>query len=311
MTTLSHQPVLLNEVLTSLAPQAGQTYLDCTAGLGGHAAAIAERLGPRGRVILIDLDASNLAAAAARVRALPDAPTVETIHASFAETPHRLAALSARADMVLADLGFASNQVDDAARGLSFMRDGPLDMRMNSSARLTAAELVATFSEPQLTSAIRQFGEDRHAPRIARAIIAARKLAPIERTTQLADIIRAAVPRAPADTIDPATRTFQALRIVVNDEIGNLDALLDTLSDAARAARTPRPPRPMFLNPGARIGIIAFHSLEDRPVKQAFLALTSAAVAKPIGEQPQTATPDEAHTNPRARSAKLRAIALT
>jgi len=307
MIGLVHNPVLLAQTLESLAPRAGETFVDCTAGLGGHAAALAARLGSQGRVILFDLDAANLASAAAHVRSIPSPPRVDAIHASFAEVPHRLRALEAKADLLLADLGFASNQVDDAQRGLSFMRDGPLDMRMNPAARLTAAELVATLTEAQLTSAIRQFGEDRGASRIARAIVAARRVAPIERTSQLAEVIRKATPRAPTDTIDPATRTFQALRIMVNDEIGNLDALLDAIGDAARAAHASRP---TWLAPGARVGLIAFHSLEDRPVKQAFQAMTSAGLGVAVGEQPQTATPDEAHTNPRSRSAKLRVVRL-
>ncbi len=304
---LTHNPVLLTQTIETLSPRAGQTYVDCTAGLGGHAMAIAPKLGPQGLVILFDLDAKNLASAMANVRSIENAPRVEAIHASFAEVPHRLGAMKIQADLVLADLGFASNQVDDAERGLSFMRDGPLDMRLNPAARLTASELVNTLTEAQLINAIRQFGEDRSAPRIARAIVAARRVAPIQRTSQLAEVIRQAVPRAPSDTIDPATRTFQALRIMVNDELGNLDALLDAVGDAARAAHANRP---TWLARGARVALIAFHSLEDRPVKQAFQAMTSTGVATEVGEQPRTATPDEAYANPRSRSAKLRVVQI-
>ncbi len=296
----AHIPVLLHEVLTLLSPRPGQVYVDCTAGLGGHAAALAARLLPGGTVVLCDLDASNLTSAAERVRSEHGAAlTVRTFHGSFAGLPQRLAALNLRAHLVLADLGFASNQVDDASRGLSFSRDGPLDMRMNAAASTTAAHLVASLGEEELADIIFNFGEERHARRVAEAIVRARAQAPIATTGHLADIVRSVVRRTPGGGIDPATRTFQALRIAVNDELGNLGALLD-------AVARPNP----WLAPGAVVAIISFHSLEDRPVKQAFTRLVEAGAAADLTPKPLRAGPDEVSANPRAGSAKLRAVRL-
>ncbi|MFN0011279.1 MAG: 16S rRNA (cytosine(1402)-N(4))-methyltransferase RsmH [Phycisphaerales bacterium] len=295
-----HIPVLLHEVLTLLSPQPGQTYVDCTAGLGGHAAAVAARLIPGGTMVLADLDASNLARAADRIRTEhATALTLHTFHGSFAGLPHQLAALNLKANLVLADLGFASNQVDDASRGLSFSRDGPLDMRMNPAATTTAAHLVASLSETELADIIFNFGEERHSRRVAEAIVRARAQSPITTTAHLADIVRSVVRRSPGGGIDPATRTFQALRMAVNDELGNLGALLD-------AVARPGP----WLAPGAVVAIISFHSLEDRPVKQAFTRLVAAGAAEDLTPKPLRAGPSEVASNPRAGSAKLRAVRL-
>lgn len=297
--------MLVNEVLALLEPRSGHVYADCTAGLGGHAAAVAAAIGERGTVVLADLDAGNLAASAARVCGLANAPRVETLHGSFAALPRHVASLGLRADLVLADLGFASNQVDDAARGLSFMRDGPLDMRLNPAATTTAAVLVASASEGELADIIFTLGEERHARAVAAAIVRERAASPIRTTAQLADVVRSAVRRAGSGGggkgrgIDPATRTFQAIRMAVNDELGNLDALLAALD-------TPG----VWLSAGATIAIITFHSLEDRPVKQAFARLGAAGLAQELTPKPLRPSADEMAANPRAGSAKVRAIRL-
>lgn len=312
-----HIPVLPNEVLAALgladsaAARPNLVYADCTAGLGGHAALVAQRLGPGGTVALADLDPGNLAHAAARLKALPQPPVVRTFPGNFAALPHGLRSAGLAADLVLADLGFASPQVDDPARGLSFSKDGPLDMRLDPASPRTAAGLVATLPERELAEIIREYGEERHAILVARAIVAARKAvpaAPLTTTAALAAVVRSAL-RGKYDPggIDPATRTFQALRIAVNDELGNLAALLDAIADAAADLAAGRP---TWLRPGARIAVISFHSLEDRPVKQAFAALVAKGRAVDLLDGPVGPTPAEVAGNPRSRSAKLRAIAL-
>lgn len=303
----SHIPVLLSEVLAVLDPRPGEVYLDCTAGLGGHAAAIAPRLGPTGTVVLVDLDPGNLAAATDRIRALPDAPRILAQRGNFAEAPFRLEALGLRANLVLADLGFASPQVDDPARGLSFQTEGPLDMRLDPQGPVTAADLVNRLDEAELERILREFGEERESRRIAQKLSRERVREPITTTTRLAAIVRGVVgPRHPGG-VDPATRTFQALRIAVNDEIGNLDALLHHVDRGARrAAAAPN----SWLAPAARVAVIAFHSLEDRPVKRAFESLVKAAHAANATDGLVTASDAELAVNPRARSAKLRVIRL-
>lgn len=318
MSESGHIPVLLAETLAALSPREGEVYLDCTAGRGGHAAAIAPFLGPTGTVVLCDLDAVNLAFAAERVGAIPNPPRVLTLHASFAQAPRFLVEQGLRADCVLADLGFASTQVDDPARGLSFMRDGPLDMRLNPASGPTAADLVASMPEAELVRLIAEYGEERRARAVAAAIVAARRGGgggaggPIRTTTRLAEIVRSVVRREPGG-IDPATRTFQALRIAVNDELGNLEALLEAVDRGARAAAAgaDKPVRQGdgWLAPGARVAVITFHSLEDRPVKRAFAAAAQAGLARDACGVVK-ATPAEVAGNPRAGSAKLRAIVL-
>lgn len=307
----SHTPVLLSETLGVLTPSPGETYVDCTAGLGGHAAAVGERLGPGGRVVLADLDPANLESAGARVRA-SGVGRVETVRGSFVDLPRRLEEQAIGADCVLADLGFASPQVDDPERGLSFRAEGPLDMRLDPSGPVTAAELVNTLPEAELADLIWRWGEERHARRIARKVVEARADAPIETTVRLAEIVRSACPRpprrgGPRPRIDAATRTFQALRIGVNDEIGSLDSLL---ASVVRAGEGVAGGRRTWLNPGARVAIITFHSLEDRPVKRAFAALVERGLGVAITRKPITPGEEECAANPRARSAKLRAIRI-
>ncbi len=322
----SHVPVLLDEVVEALSPKPGETYLDCTAGLGGHAERIAEQLahgeggerGGRGQeggrgggsVILCDLDHGNLARAQARLKPRFPAINLTTLHGNFADAPRKLSELRLAADMVLADLGFASSQMDDASRGFSFMRDGPLDMRLDPSAPITAAELVNTMSEPELASLIFEYGEDRHARRIAQKLVRERASAPIETTARLAELVVDAVPpqHGPKGGIHPATRTFQALRIAVNDELGNLRRLLDAIARGAALAAERNGPSHGWLNHDARIGIISFHSLEDRLVKQAFADLVERGLAERLTRKPVEASDAEVQRNPRARSAKLRAV---
>lgn len=298
-----HVPVLLAETLEHLAPREGETFVDCTAGLGGHAAAVAARLGTAGRAVLSDADGGNLAAAVARVREVSGPAEVVPIHGNFADLPRALAERGVRADMVLADLGFASSQMDDAARGLSFQRDGPLDMRFDPTSPVTAEELVATLPEAELARLIGEFGEERHAARIARKLVAARGAEPISTTARLAHLVRQAVPASPVG-IDPSTRTFQALRIAVNDELGSLHSLLASITRAAAGSGAP------FLAAGARVAMISFHSLEDRPIKHTFAGLVHEGRAEHLTRRPVTPGHAEVAANPRSRSAKLRVIRL-
>ncbi|MFI4897528.1 MAG: 16S rRNA (cytosine(1402)-N(4))-methyltransferase RsmH [Phycisphaerales bacterium JB059] len=311
---LGHIPVLPTETLEALAPAPGQTLIDCTAGLGGHAASVAEILGPAGKVVLNDLDAGNLTRAAERVRATlrpddPDSAGVLPINGGFTHLPRILADRGLSGDMLLADLGFASTQVDDPARGLSFRQEGPLDMRLDPTSPVTAAELVNTLPERELADLIWRFGEDRNARRIARKVVEARGEGPIETTSRLSEIVRSACPpsRGTPSRIDPATRTFQALRIAVNDEIGSLES---RLASGTRAARDVARGEESWLKPGARIVFISFHSLEDRPVKRAFASLCEQDLAGAITRKPVCASDAERERNPRARSAKLRAVRL-
>jgi 16S rRNA (cytosine1402-N4)-methyltransferase len=295
---------MLDEVVRLLDPREGDTVVDCTAGLGGHAAALAERLGHGGTMVLNDLDPGLLARAEARVRALPDPPRVLAWRGNYADVPRRLAAEGLPADVVLADLGFASTQVEDAERGFSFMRDGPLDMRLDPSSGVSAADLVNTLSERELGEILRDFGEERAWGRIAQKLVAERKSSPISTTGRLASIVRSVLgPRTDAARIDPATRTFQALRIAVNDEIGCLRSLLESVSRSAAMGGG-------WLKKGARVGVIAFHSLEDRLVKEIFNDLVKRGLARPVGGRPVAASAEEVGRNPRARSAKLRTVRL-
>jgi 16S rRNA (cytosine1402-N4)-methyltransferase len=296
-----------------LAPGVGETYLDCTAGLGGHAAAVGRVLGPGGMVILNDADPGNLAASEGRVReALGEGcPKLVSIHGNFADVARRLAERNLCADLVLADLGFASTQVEDAARGFSFSRDGPLDMRMDPGSAVTAGELVNSMPETELARVLWELGEERAARAVARKIVQARAAGTISTTGQLAEIVRSAARGAPG--IDPATKTFQALRIVVNDELGSLEALLEAVRRSAglvaRELRAGEQRGPgVWLRPGARIGIISFHSLEDRMVKRAFQGLVQGGLAAAVTRRPIEAGEEEVAANPRSRSAKLRVV---
>ncbi|MDB5309518.1 MAG: rsmH 1 [Gemmataceae bacterium] len=279
-----HVPVLPAEVLRLLDPQPGQTWVDCTVGGGGHSRLIADRLGPTGKLIGLDQDPTMLDLARPRLAGLP----VTLVHANFDQLADVLRNLGGGpVDGVLADVGFASDQIERAARGFSFREDGPLDMRLDPTAGETAADLVNRVSEAGLADIFYEFGEERHSRRVARRIVERRAERPFETTADLADLVRRSVPRAGG--IDPATRVFQALRIAVNDELGALDRLLAAL--------------PRVVTPGGKAGVISFHSLEDRRVKQAF---RTAAVWEPVTKKPVEAAADEVARNPRARSAKLR-----
>ncbi|KAA0215338.1 MAG: 16S rRNA (cytosine(1402)-N(4))-methyltransferase RsmH [Leptolyngbya sp. PLA3] len=294
----------MDEVLAALEPRPGQTLVDCTAGLGGHSARIAERLGPAGRVVLFDLDPDNLARATEAVgRALGNPSRVVAVHGSFAWIGRELTRRGLVGDLLLADLGFASNQMDDPQRGFSFRQDGPLDMRLDPSGPVTAADLVSQLSERELADLIFRYGEDRLSRRIARAIAEERQKQPMSTTGRLASVVEQAYPPAARrGPIHAATRTFQALRIAVNDEIGNLESLLAGLVGQSESHE--------WLSAGARVAIISFHSLEDRPVKQTFAQLASAEKARLIHRKVVFASESEITNNARARSARLRALEL-
>ena len=289
---LAHEPVLLPEAIDLLDPARGGVFVDCTVGLGGHSRALLEA----GATRLIGLDRDGSALALARETLQPFADRIELVHADYRELGRVLDERGlAGVSGTLADLGVSSMQLDDERRGFSFRRDEPLDMRMDQSQGPSAAELLRTVDEGELADVIFQFGEERHSRRVARAIVSARREAPIETTGRLAAVVRRAVPHQGYQRIDPATRTFQALRIWVNRELDGLDAFL------AEAARR--------LLAGARLAVITFHSLEDRIVKHTFRALEKTGEGlRILTKRPVTPADDEVARNPRARSAKLRAI---
>jgi len=303
-----HAPVLLEEAIAALAPRDQATYVDGTFGLGGYSRALLAAANCR--VIAIDRDPAAIALGGELARANPGRFTV--VEGRFGELAQILAQLGiAEVAGIALDLGVSSGQIDDPARGFSFRADGPLDMRMGEEGP-TAAELVNRLAEGELARIIRDFGEERFGRQVARAIVTARAKAPIATTGQLAAIVRSVV-RAGADGIDPATRTFQALRIEVNDELGELDRGL------AAAER--------LLKPGGRLAVVAFHSLEDRRVKRFMKGRSAAGRVRSRllpGERPEcpasfrliTKKPirpgeGELAANPRARSARLRAAERT
>lgn len=259
--------------------------------------------------MLNDLDPGNLERAAERVRTAESGVEVIAIHGSFSELPAKLASRGIKADCFLADLGFASNQVDDPERGLSFKQDGPLDMRLDPTQGVTAADLIRDLPEEELADLIFRYGEERLSRRIAQKLVEARLNGPILTTSRAASIIRSAFPASMARSsrIDPATRTFQALRIAVNGELEHIERLLGSIGKESQRIAT-RTDGEGWLSSGARVGIIAFHSLEDRPVKQAFVDFASRDLVGRLTKKPITAGDSEAATNPRARSAKLRGI---
>ena len=280
-----HRPVMLDEVLRWLDPRPGMTILDGTAGAGGHTAAIAARVGPGGRVVGLDPDPEMLALAAAATEGLP----VTLVQGRYSAAADILDDLGlGQVDGILLDLGLSSDQLAWAHRGFSFDRDGPLDMRYDPTQNRSAADIVNNMPEAELADLIYLHGEERHSRRIARNIVEARKAARFETTAQLAAVVRRGVP-GKWGPMDPATRTFQALRIEVNRELEHLDAILGELAD--------------LLAPGGRAAILSFHSLEDRRVKHAFRGDPNLTV---LTKKPATAGPDELNHNPRARSAKLR-----
>ena len=293
--TAGHVPVMSLEALGFLLPERGGTFVDCTVGLGGHARAILEA----GATRLIGLDRDLDALARAREALAPFGDRVRLVHADYRAIEEVLD--REHVDLIdgtLADLGVSSLQFDAPGRGFSFQRDEPLDMRMDRSGGDTAADLVARSTERELADAIFQFGEERFSRRIARAIVEARREAPVDTTGRLAAIVRRAIPRRPGRgplRIDPATRTFQALRIWVNQELDGLDRFLEA---AARRLRA-----------GARLVAITFHSLEDRIVKHTLRALEHRedVAVKVLTKRPVVPSELEVQRNPRARSAKLRA----
>ena len=288
--------MLVAEVLAHLRPNRGGLFVDCTVGLAGHAVSLLE--GGASRLIGLDRDPAALAVAKETLARFAD--RVELVHTDYRQfarvlDDRRLSGV----DGVLADLGVSSMQLDSPGRGFSFRRDDPLDMRMDTSAGPTAADLIAEADERTLADVIYQFGEERHARRVARFIVEARKAGRIETTGQLADLVRRAVPRKGFVRIDPATRTFQAIRIWVNRELDGLDVFV---SDVARR-----------LNPAGRMAVITFHSLEDRIVKHTLRHLQSAGDIglRVLTKRPIVPAEDEVARNPRARSAKLRVAERT
>jgi 16S rRNA (cytosine1402-N4)-methyltransferase len=281
-----HIPVLFNEVLEWLAPAPGKIFVDGTLGGGGHTEALARAVGPTGLVVAADLDPAALARCEVRLAGLP----VKLAATNYADIPEVLDDLEIQGvDGILLDLGLSSDQLADAERGFSFQLDGPLDLRFDPEQGESAAELLSHIGEQRLADIIYQYGEERHSRRIAKKIVETRRSAPIRTAGQLAELVRSCVPRTPGLRIDPATRTFQALRIAVNEELASLEKSLATFPDC--------------LKPGGRLAIISFHSLEDRLVKHAFRNDERLEV---LTKKPILPSEREETENPRARSAKLR-----
>ncbi len=290
-----HIPVLAREVMDLLNPSAGQTVVDATIGYGGHAALLLEAIGPEGTLIGLDVDEGNLFAARQRWGATA---RIRLVRSNFERIADVLCELGIEAvDVVLADLGMCSGQLDDSSRGFSFQQDGPLDMRLDDRETTTAADLVNRLSERDLADLIYEFGQERFSRKIAKAIHQVRHKARITRTLELANVVCRALEQQPdshREKIHPATRTFMALRIAVNRELEVLQGLLDQL--------------PQVLRPGGRAAVISFHSLEDGLVKNAFRRSQQEGLAKILTKKPVVASMQERHNNPRARSAKLRVI---
>ena len=292
---MTHAPVMTAEVLQYLQPERGGVFVDCTVGLGGHARALLEA----GATRLLGLDRDRDALDIARQTLAPWAARVDLVHADYREVDTILDARKiATIDGALADLGVSSLQLDAPGRGFSFQCDEPLDMRMDQSSGDRAADLLARATERELADAIFQYGEERYSRRIARALVAARQDAPVSTTGRLASIVRRAIPRRGFMRIDPATRTFQALRIWLNRELEGLDHFVAAIANRLRI--------------GARLAVITFHSLEDRIIKRTFRDLagdvpkTQPAAVRILTKKPITPGNDELERNPRARSAKLR-----
>ena len=289
-----HQPVMVQEVLHYLNPNPGAIIIDGTVGTGGHSLMVLPHLLPDGRLLAIDHDQESLLLA--RKRLAEFEPQVTCLHGNFRHIPILLRKLGiSRVDGLLLDLGMSSVQVDRPERGFSFSKEGPLDMRMDSEQDATAATLLNTLTADELTVVLETLGEERFARRIAHCIVQARRVCPIATTTQLARLVIQAIPSHERHgRLHAATRTFQALRLAVNDELGALRDLLQQL--------------PTLLNPGARAVILTFHSLEDRLVKQAFLQGMRDQRWTILTKKPVRPSRDEVVKNVRARSAKLRAL---
>ena len=292
---IRHVPVLLGPVLEILSPRPGQIVLDCTLGLGGHSAALLEQIGPTGRLIGVDFDPANLAIAAAALEKISG--NFQLFHNNFAAIPSILIEAGIeRVDAILADLGVASPQIDDPARGFSYRRPGPLDMRMDPTRGQTASAIINRIDERELAAALLKLGDETDAPKIAALVVRRRKIRPITTTQELMAIVCEArdftLKRGAGAKLHPAARTFQALRILVNRELANLDRLLDVI--------------PQCLKPGGTAAIISFHSGEDRRVKAAFRDGERGGIYAEISPEPILADVAEQRLNPRSRSAKLR-----
>ena len=304
MALSGHVPVLLREALEYLAIRPEGTYVDCTVGAGGHSAEIARRL-TTGRLLALDRDPQALELARRRLSEFGNTGLgntklgnkVKLVQAHFeglVETTRQQGA--APADGLLADLGLSRMQLDNPQRGFSFATEGPLDMRMDPAQPRTAAEVVNRTGERELADLIYKFGEERRSRKIAKAIVRAR---PLRSTKQLAEIVQAASGPSRRRGLHPATRTFQALRIFVNNELGELEAMLASLPSSGT------------LRPGARIVVISFHSLEDRIVKQSYRQWQAEGFARILTRHVVVPSPSEVQANPRARSAKLRAAEIS
>lgn len=285
---LTHTPVLLKEVLDLLNPQSGQTFIDGTVGLGGHAAAIWQHIAPDGRLLAIDRDERNLKLARERLSSCDGIVFAQGSYAEVKNIAYEHGFSSARG--ILLDLGYASSHIEDASRGFSFQSEGHLDMRYDVRQKLTAEEIVNEYETDELAKLFRRYGEERQAMRIAVAISKARKKERFTTTTQLADLIESLIPRR--GKIHPATKVFQALRIAVNDELGELERALPHLAD--------------MLEPDGILAVISFHSLEDRLVKKFIKDQEARGAGENLTKRVITPTTQEVRDNPRARSAKLR-----
>ncbi|WP_347244054.1 16S rRNA (cytosine(1402)-N(4))-methyltransferase RsmH [Thermogutta sp.] len=286
-----HIPVMPQEVLKFLDPQPGQIIVDATLGGGGHTRLIAQRVWPGGAVIALDRDPAAVHRAEKNLAALP----VRIVQGNFRDLPEILEDLDVETvDGILLDLGMSSDQLADVSRGFSFQADGPLDLRFDPTSGEPAWTLVNRMGEKALADLIYRYGEERFSRRIAARIVEERKKSPIKSARDLAELICRVVPRHRSGGIHPATRTFQALRIAVNDELGALETALRRYPD--------------ILRPGGRLVVISFHSLEDRLVKEAFKSDPRYTV---LTKKPITPSEEEIAANPRARSAKLRAAART
>jgi len=309
----SHEPVLLSECLDQLSIRPDGVYVDCTLGGGGHSAAILQRLGAGGTLIGLDKDLAAIEAAGKRLKTVETQATHLLVHSDFADLDAVLVKLNIdKVDGILADLGVSSPQLDQAERGFGYSNEGPLDMRMNRTAMLTAEMVVNGYPESELIRILREYGEERYAGRISRAIVMRRAQAPIRTTSELAEIVRNAMPgQGLKEAQHPARRTFQAIRIEVNSELQSVERLLALA--------------PGVLKPGGRLCVITFHSLEDRLVKEAFRKYEDPCVCprefpvcrcglKPIGRsvirKGTIAAEVEAKRNPRARSARLRCFEM-
>ena len=304
-----HIPVLFHEIMDIMAPQPGEVFVDCTLGGGGHSRGFLERMGDDGRLIGIDQDTNALQAAGANLAEFGDRVTY--VHSNYNNLDEILNTYAPDGvDGILFDIGVSSHQLDEKDRGFSYMQDAPLDMRMNQSQNFGAWDVINTYSEEELHRIIKEYGEERWAKRVAQFIVEFRKEKPVETTGELVDIIKRAIPKgAREEGSHPAKRTFQAIRIEVNDELG---VLTRTISVAAK-----------HLKKGGRLGIISFHSLEDRIVKEQFRYLASDCICPPelpfcqcdkvsevkiLTRKPVTATKEELEANSRSKSAKFRAV---